>query len=184
MLKKIFITLAASLLICAATAHAQDTDKPVIAVDMFQTFETVGDTKKISGEYCSDAIIEKLLDSQIFVVLDSEATRTSFNEIIKQLDDVVSDKVVAGEKLEPAYLVRGLLDVQTEAAAVNVLIDFELVDAKTDELIWGRRVRHNELLSQEDLPLQFKIHDAIYRTADKVVNRLVADINSGKLVLK
>lgn len=181
MLMKIFIAVVASLMLCTATAaHAQDTDKPVLVVE---TFKTVDDTQKFLGEYCSDVITEKLVNKTIFVVVDSELRSQILEEITEQLNDGVSGKVVSYEKLEPAYLVKGSIEIQTaEASFAKAIIDFELVDANTDELVWGRRVWHTEPTGNEKF-LPITIRNAIYRTADKVVNRLTADIEAGKLIL-
>ena len=165
MLQKVFIAVTFSLMMFTSTATAQISDKPVIAVE---TFKVANDTAGSCDKECSEAILVKLFESGKFILFD-------LNE--KEIHS-------ADKKTDLDYLVRGSVDVQTsDPSFVKVLIDFELVDAKTEELIWGRRIWHKEPSNKKKyLPLT--IHNTIFLTADKVVERLIADIDSGKLVLK
>ena len=161
MLKKFFAVFVTCFAICASASAERFYDTPIVTVE---NFKVVGDSPEFLGEYCSDLIIERLVDSQKFSVLEYPR-------------DV---EIWQDKKFEPDYLVKGTIEIQKpKASVVKVIIDFELVKAKTNELVWGRRVwEENEFVPKNKLMI---IHDTIYRTADKVVGRLVADMDSGKI---
>ncbi len=161
MFKKIFVAVAVSLMLCATAAAQEISVNPVIAVEKFQS---TGNTSILWEEVCSDLVLKKLFDSEKFTLLSPD-----WNE--------------APKKINPAYLVKGSVEIQTAYASfVKAIIDFELVDAKTGELVWGRRVWHKEPAGNGKRNQQI-IYDTIYRTVNKVVGRLTVDIESGTLAL-
>ena len=83
-------------------------------------------------------------------------------------------------RLNPDYIVQGTIELQKpKVSFIKVIIDFEIVDPKTHELIWGRRVwEESEVVPKKNVMI---IHDTTYRTANKVVERLIADMDSDKI---
>ncbi len=161
MLKKFFAVFVTCFALCASASAEELYNTPIVTVE---NFKVVGDSPFKLGELTSDLIIERLVDSQKFSVLE-----------YSQEAEVRQDK-----KFEPDYLVKGTIEIQKpKASVIKVIVDFELVKAKTNELVWGRRVwEENEFVPKNKITI---IHDTIYRTADKVVGRLVADMDSGKI---
>ena len=126
----------------------------------------------------------QISDKPVIAVETFKVANDTANSCNKECSEAILVKLFL-QKFPPySHNKHHILDVQTsDPSFVKVLIDFELVDAKTEELIWGRRIWHKEPSSKKKyLPLT--IHNTIFLTADKVVGRLIADIDSGKLVLK
>ena len=85
------------------------------------TFEVADDTPYFLNELCTEYIIERLVNSNRFKI------RYSDNGEISPDSD---------------YLVKGTLEIKptSKNSTIRVIINFEFVDAKTNELIWGRCV--------------------------------------------
>lgn len=161
MIRKIFIIAMFSLIFCTSASAIESNEKKFVEVQMF---ELAGDTPYFLNELCTEYIIERLVNSNRFKI------RYSDNGEISSDSD---------------YIVKGTLEVKpaSKNSIVRVIINFEFVNAKTNELVWGRRVWEDYSVSNEKF-FMIKISNGIYRTADKVVSRLITDMDSGKLFLK
>lgn len=166
MLRNFLLVIALSFAICASATAEGFHDVPIIEVE---DFKVVGDSPEFLGEHCSDLIIERLVESQKFCVLERERLSSPINEIAQQTG-----------RLNPDYIVRGTIELQKpKVSFIKVIIDFEIVDPKTHELIWGRRVwEESEVLPKKNVMI---IHNTTYRTANKVVERLIANMDSDKI---
>ena len=176
MLRNFLLVIALSFAICASATAEGFHDVPIIEVE---DFKVVGDSPEFLGEHCSDLIIERLVESQKFCVLGRERLSELLNEIAQQTG---KDRMTIRNdaRLNPDYIVQGTIELQKpKVSFIKVIIDFEIVDPKTHELIWGRRVwEESEVVPKKNVMI---IHDTTYRTANKVVERLIADMDSDKI---
>lgn len=151
MLTKIFVAVA--LMLCAATAHAQDTDKPRVAiVDFGQLSGAMTcklNTDKV-GAMCLDYIIEALVDSGKFYLVDRELVAKKLAAEKLDVSGNIPPSVIRklGEILGVDYLIIGnvfgvggdqtVLEIVSNGAKINSVkacIIARMVEVRTGKII-------------------------------------------------
>lgn len=153
MLKKIFVAVAASLILCAATAHAQDTDKMRVAVIDFGQLNGAMSGKLNSdnvGTMCLDYIIEALTDSGKFFLVDRDFVLEKLSTEKFDGNGIVPPSTIRrlGELLDVDFLIIGnvfgiggdqsVIEVVSNGAKINSVktcIFARMVDARTGEIV-------------------------------------------------
>ena len=205
MLKKFFVALAASLIICAATAHAQDTAQQRVAVIDFGQLSGAMSGKLNTdnvGTMCLDYIIEALIDSGKFFLVDRNFVLEKLSAEKFDGTGIISPNTIRrlGEILEVDFLIIGnvfgvgndqsVVEVVSNGAKINSVkacILARMVDVRTGEIVAtaeGRGDSKSSLvkLGKDNLGFitvgtkkipQVSVHNSVQKAAFALVEDLI-----------
>ncbi len=153
MLRKIFLALAVSLAIFTSTAHAQNFDKPKIAVIDFAQFNgaiTSDLNADKVGKMCVDYIWEAMVDSGEFFVVDKDFVAEKLSAEKFEGEGIISPSIIRkiGEIVGVDYLIIGgvygvgndqsVLEIVSNGAKINSVkacLIARMVEVRTGKIL-------------------------------------------------